>query len=184
MDAGTRISVIRYLSLSVIRYLFVVLCQKGGRVLSKWLSFLGTERGRELVRYAAIGAATTAVNFAVAGLLILLRVGGREINVAGVVFYLEIANAAGIVASVLFAYLANKLFVFRSRVKGPAALLREAGAFFASRAATMLAEFLGVALLQPALGFWPAKILLNLVVIVANYILAKLFIFNRGGEQT
>ena len=74
--------------------------------------FLKSEKFKKLVRYVVVGACTTAVNYLLFWLLCYKL---------GVEF--DIANAIAIVASVVFAYVTNKLFVFRSHVDGTAALL-------------------------------------------------------------
>lgn len=132
-----------------------------------WNFLFKTERGREIVRYLFIGGTTTALNFAITWLL------KEKIGVDG-----NVASWIGIAVSVVYAYITNKWFVFRSRVAGKALLL-EMGTFFGSRAATIALEAVGVPLLTSVVGFWPAKIGLNVVIIVANYIFSKLIIFKK-----
>ena len=135
------------------------------------IKIFGSERFRELIRYGIIGVCTTAVNFAV---FFLLRP----------VLQVDAANVIAIVSSVLFAYITNKLFVFRSRAKNFKALIAECGSFFSSRAFTMMLEFAGVAALRFIILDWQAKIIFNVVVIVLNYILSKKIVFrDRGNEK-
>ncbi len=130
--------------------------------------------GSEAVRYLFAGAATTAVNYAVSFLL-------------HYAFSLEEApsNITGIVVSVVFAYIVNKLLVFRSHVSGAAGLLREALVFFASRVLTMLLEAAGVPLLELVVeNFAIRKIAVNILVIILNYIFGKLLVFRTGGRKS
>ena len=137
----------------------------------KIFNFLNSARGRELIRYCIIGVLTTAINFALTYLC------------EGIIL-VDIANAVGVVGSVLFAYVANKLFVFKRRVKGMRALAVEAGSFFASRALTMLMEIVGVSLLIWVMDLWFAKVILNVLVIIVNYILSKWLVFRKRGEES
>lgn len=129
-----------------------------------------SERAMELVRYVIIGAATTAVSYGVFAL-----------TVYGLHWNADAGDTVSIIAAVLFAYVANKLYVFRTHCSGFADLLREMGAFFASRAATMALEkgcnavMFNVFHIEPII----AKIAVSVVVTVLNYVLSKHFAFRK-----
>ncbi len=139
--------------------------------------FLKSEKFKKLVRYAVVGACTTAVNYLLFWLLCYKL---------GVEF--DIANAIAIVASVVFAYVTNKLFVFRSHVDGAAALVREAASFFASRAFTAVLEWAVMFAANRLIGLedslWgmAAKVAVNVVVLVLNFVFSQFFVF-KGGKK-
>jgi len=135
---------------------------------------------RELAAYLFFGGVTTFVNWAVYGLAI--RFLGLSISSGNAI--------AGIVA-VAFAFVTNKIWVFRSRSWRPLLVLREGGAFFGARIVTGIVEMAGVPLLYragldyPLLGIegFTAKVSVSVVVIIMNYILSKLFIFRRKNAE-
>lgn len=128
----------------------------------------------ETIRYGVVGVATTAVNYVVSFLLHYgLSVGE------------EISNISGIVFAVLFAYVTNKLIVFRSHTKNFWELVWEFLKFIATRAVTMVMEAAGVPLLTSVIeNFALRKILVNVIVIIVNFFLGKLLVFkgNKAGK--
>ena len=93
---------------------------------------------------------------------------------------------------ILFAYVTNRLWVFRSSARGRAAA-REFFSFVACRLGTLVLDvavmWLGADLLGPALiptayqdlWFLAVKVFSNVLVIVANYVFSKLIIFKKKG---
>lgn len=75
----------------------------------------------ETISYLICGFLTTAVDFGIYGLL-------RETGLS-----VELAQAMSWLAAVLFAYVVNKLVVFRNFNMRPLYLAKEAGAFVAAR---------------------------------------------------
>lgn len=135
---------------------------------------------REVLSYLIFGVLTTVVNV---GLFMLLT--------ACTSLPTGMANAIALAASILFAYVTNKLWVFESRLSGWAAIL-EFAKFIACRLATGVMDelivVLGVDYLGPALSLtdsalWAlaVKIFANILVIIANYVFSKLLIFRRRG---
>lgn len=145
-------------------------------MIEKIKAFIKSEKFLKLVRYGVVGVCTTAVNYVLFWLLCYKL--GVELNVA---------NAIAIVASVVFAYITNKLFVFRSHVSGAGALAREAVSFFASRAFTAVLEwavmfavdkFVG---LEDSLWGMVTKVAINVVVLILNFVFSQFFVFK--GEK-
>ena len=102
----------------------------------------------------------------------------------GPVTALNTANFCAITLSILFAYVTNRRFVFQSKAAGRTAVLREMAAFFGCRLITMgldmaLMNLLVVALHMPDMI---GKILVNILVIIANYILSKRIVFRKDGK--
>ena len=116
----------------------------------------------EMLSYLVFGVLTTLINILLAGLL-------------------YVANTLAWVASVAFAFFTNKLFVFQSKSMAPAVLLREAMSFLGARLFSLGVDTLGMGLLVDLLhwNFWVAKILMNVIVVILNYIFSKLLIFNQ-----
>ena len=136
------------------------------------------EKYREVVTYLFFGGVTTLVNIAVYALF--SRLGCST----------GVANAIAWALAVLFAYVSNRRWVFRSGSTGAAAL-KEFASFVACRVGTGVmdeaimilgVDKLGPALVSPAqLGLWGlgVKVFSNILVIILNYVFSKLFIFKR-----
>lgn len=88
-------------------------------------------------------------------------------------------------ASVIFAFITNKLFVFESKSFKAKVLAFEAVSFFGFRALTGLIDvavmYVTVDLLQwnPLL----CKLLSNVIVVVLNYVASKLLIFKNANPE-
>ena len=93
-----------------------------------------------------------------------------------------------------FAYVTNKLFVFESKSWEKAVVVKELGAFVSARVFSLLVEELGLFVMIDLLRFdaWSidviimavsgatiAKLAMQFVVIVLNYIFSKLVIFKK-----
>ena len=92
------------------------------------------------------------------------------------------ATALAQVLAVLYAYVTNKRYVFRSRTRGLTELLREMGSFFACRAVSFFLD-IGIMWVTVDVWGWPGllmKLISNVVIIVVNYLASKLLIFNKG----
>ena len=121
------------------------------------------------------------------------------------IYYL-IANVLAWVGSVLFAFVTNKLWVFESKSWTVSVVLAEGAGFFLARVATGVVDMalmwllVDVVALEDVHGLasWVpshmfavmeklgmvdgelvAKIIVNIVVIVLNYVASKLWIFSR-----
>ena len=92
-----------------------------------------------------------------------------------------VANAIAWVASVAFAYVTNRTWVFESKVKGFSAILREVTAFVGCRVLSgvmdMAIMFVSVDLIGIPDGI--AKFITQVVVVVLNYLFSKLIIFRK-----
>ena len=128
----------------------------------------------ELILYVFFGGLTTVVNIVVYGVCAdVLKI------------YYLISNLAAWFLSVLFAYVTNRTWVFKSKKRGAAAILREFGLFVSGRvmsgAGDMLIMFLCVSVI--GLPGLVAKILANVFVVIFNYIFSKLIIFRKPKES-
>lgn len=128
------------------------------------------ERFREVAGYLFFGVLTTIVNYV--GYYALTRWLGMGVTAAT-------AWAWGL--AVLFAFVTNKLWVFRSRTRGLAALGRELSAFVAARLFSGLLDVGMMWLFAEKLG-WPdmwVKIGDNVFVTALNYVFSKRWIFRE-----
>lgn len=126
----------------------------------------------EIGRYLIIGVLTTVVSLAVYyGLVFTLLDPDKPLQ-------LQAANVISWIAAVTFAFITNRVYVFRSRSRH---VFREAKNFLAARLGTlgldMAIMFVGVTLMGYS-DKW-VKLLVQVVVIVGNYVLSKLFVFRN-----
>lgn len=95
------------------------------------------------------------------------------------------ANIIDWIICVLFTYETNRIFVFKSKVKGIKARGKEFVEFVAARLFTLILEeiiiFIGGTLMgyDRGLGAMVVKFIGQFVVIVTNYLLSKLWIFRK-----
>ncbi len=131
---------------------------------------------KEAVSYLFWGVAATAVNWIVYTAASFLTP-----------WPMTICNFIAWLAAVLFAYLTNRSFVFRSHTHGAAEVFREFLLFVGARIFTGLFEiFLPSILFHAGVtwsflgieGFW-AKAAVTVLIIVMNYILSKLVVFRK-----
>ena len=126
----------------------------------------------EIVRYLIVGGLTTVVSLSVYYGCVLTFLDPMN------PLQLQAANIISWIAAVTFAFFANRIFVFRSHGTG---VLREAGAFYLARVGTLLMDmcimFVGVTLM----GYSDKvmKLIVQVVVTIANYVFSKLFVFRK-----
>ncbi len=130
---------------------------------------------RETVAYLIFGVLTTLVNIAAFALL------------CDVCHIPElIANAIAWAVSVAFAYVTNRGIVFRSNTRGAGPLLREIGLFIGARVLSLGLDEAGMAVCLYILHWhrMAAKIFMNILVVIFNYIASKLLIFRSNKEES
>lgn len=167
------------------------------KLITMLISLYKNEKYHEIIMYLIVGGATTAISWATYAFAELNINCGPEISKFILTFtHLDIraysievflANLISWVAAVSFAYITNKILVFRSYNWKPSYVLDELFLFITSRLATGLFEIIMVPLLvtiglnQALFGVEGSlsKIVVSIFVVVANYILSKLFVFNR-----
>lgn len=93
----------------------------------------------------------------------------------------HVANVISWVLAVSFAYITNKLYVFESKTSDKKGLLKEIASFVSARLLTLFIEelilFIGINLLK--MDSMIVKVAGQVIVIVSNYFLSKLFIFKK-----
>ena len=92
-----------------------------------------------------------------------------------------VANVISWVIAVLFAFLTNRVWVFRSPTRTAGEFLCQMGSFYGGRVVTLLIEEALLAVFITWLGFpdMPVKIAAQVIVIVLNYFISKLFVFRK-----
>lgn len=90
-----------------------------------------------------------------------------------------IANIFSWILAVLFAYVTNRIWVFDSNAEGMKGIIQEMVSFFGGRVATLLMEevilYVGINLLgMNSIG---VKVAAQILVLVGNYLISKLFVF-------
>ncbi|MBS7021472.1 MAG: GtrA family protein [Firmicutes bacterium] len=128
---------------------------------------------REVISYLVFGGLTTVINIVAFYIMDLM----------GINTYVN--NTIAWIASVIFAYVTNKLFVFESKTTTRKELVREVSSFFAARIFSYVVDMVGMYLFVSVMMTNKifAKIVMNVVVIVINYVFSKLFIFQSNGKK-
>lgn len=129
---------------------------------------------REVIAYLIAGVLTTLVNIIVYYLL-------RRLIDMDVLW----ANGIAWFLSVLFAFVVNDRFVFIQEKQKPAQELAKMTKFFAARLFSFALDEGGMWLLVKRLLVHDliAKIIMNVIVIIINYIFSKLFIFRTAQQK-
>lgn len=128
---------------------------------------------KELINYLIVGVLTTFVSLAVYYISVFTFLNPENS------IQLQIANILSWIAGVAFAYFTNRKYVFESKNTNK---LQEATKFVSSRVTTLVLDmvimWLGVTLLHFNDKF--IKIISQVLVIIGNYVLSKLFVFKDG----
>ena len=127
---------------------------------------------REIISYLIVGGLTTVVSLVTYYACVLTVLDPNH------PIELQCANILSWIAAVAFAYVTNRRFVFQSKNKH---MLREAGAFVASRVSTLVMDMalMFVMVTLGGLNDKIAKLAVQVVVTVANYVLSKFFVFHK-----
>lgn len=130
----------------------------------------------EIINYVIMGVLTTIVSLATYYILVLTIL--NPLNA----IELQIANIISWIVSVTFAYVTNRKFVFKSTNKN---VLKEAINFFVSRISTLLIDMGLMFLFVTELNFndKTMKLVDQIIVIILNYVLSKLFVFKKNKKN-
>lgn len=136
---------------------------------------------REPIVYVFFGALTTAVS-AVSYIVCI-----KLINLQNEIAEIAVANAISWVCAMLFAFTTNKIWVFKSKSRDVKTILNEFWKFVVSRILTGVLEWFGVPFLvylglnQTVFGIEGSisKIIVNVLVVILNYVFSKLIVFKK-----
>ncbi len=148
---------------------------------------------KETITYLVFGVLTTVVNF------VVFEACDRVFEKTVTVDLTLLTNIIAWVASVAFAYVTNKLFVFESKSWKGSVLKKEIPSFVGARVFSLCVESLGLLVFITWLGFDKFKLNLPLnfavggkllvkiglavIVVVMNYVFSKFIIFKKKGED-
>lgn len=174
------------------------------KLLKEALASLKTKEGRaefyslhkEIILYFVFGVGTTIVSMGSYYLCRVLFPNSESVpgwlqwiySITGI-FGIESNTALPVIVSwflsVTFAFLTNRTYVFGSQANTFGKFMLEALRLYASRIATLLVDLLIMFLLVDLPGIhnvfyeFCAKVFSNVVVLVLNYILSKVFVFRK-----
>lgn len=130
----------------------------------------------EIWNYLIVGVLTTVVSLAIKWGLLFTILDAKN------GFQVQIAVITSWIGAVIFAYITNRIFVFKSKSKN---YLKEISSFVLGRVATLLMEmfimWFFVTLLKLNSDTWVLVFTLvcQVLVTIFNYILSKLFVFKK-----
>ena len=127
-----------------------------------------------VMRYLIFGVITTIIN------IVTYVLCYNILNIPNL-----ISNSIAWVISVLVAYLTNRKSVFNSNANTRREVFIEIIRFFVSRLATLVLDQAIMFITVDKFG-WNSilmKIVSNIIVIIANFILSKLVVFKNGGSD-
>ena len=124
----------------------------------------------EIINYLIVGGLTTVVSIVV--YFIFTKI--FHIN------YM-ISNVISWIISVLFAYVTNKKFVFKSKCDTKKEILNEVYQFFKYRVFSFVIDVLLMYVFVELMNIddMIAKVIVQIIVIVLNYVFSKLFVFKK-----
>lgn len=127
---------------------------------------------KEIINYLIVGVLTTVVSLAVYYICVITFLDPKN------AIELQIANVISWIAAVTFAYITNRKFVFES--KNPD-MLKEASAFVGARVVTLLMDMFCMFIMATCMRLSDkiAKLMVQVIVIVANYVFSKIFVFRK-----
>ena len=130
----------------------------------------------EIINYLIVGVLTTVVSLVVKwGLLFTILDPKNSVQ-------LQVAVVISWIAAVVFAYITNRIFVFKSKSKK---ILKEITSFFGARLLSlgleMLIMWFFVTFLKLNSDLWVLMwtMVAQILVIIFNYIFSKLFVFRK-----
>ncbi len=143
------------------------------RMSKKLKTFL--KKYREVIVYILLGGVATLINW-VAAYLLQFWLDEQ------IVWQNAVINTVAWAAANAFAYPALRKWVFKSKNKH---ILKECIEFFSSRIFTWILEIILMAVTVNLLhmNFWISKIIVGLIIVVANYIISKLIVFRKKRKR-
>lgn len=124
---------------------------------------------REVISYLIFGVLTTVVN------IVVYQTAYHKLSMENLT-----ANAVAWLVAVIFAYITNSRIVFLTKPSGIKEELKQLAVFLGARLFSLGADELGMWLMVDVrrLNSLFSKIVMNVIVIILNYVLSKFFIFN------
>lgn len=97
---------------------------------------------------------------------------------------IQISNVLSWICAVTFAYITNRKYVFKSKIKGKKQI-KEAMNFFLSRIFSLIVDMLMMYILFSIIHMDDtiAKLLVQIVVVILNYLLSKIIVFKKNNNK-
>lgn len=131
---------------------------------------------KEIINYLIFGVLTTIISLLTYYILTL------TILNPNIILELQIANIISWIVSVTFAYITNRKYVFNSKNKN---IKKEILKFYTSRLTTLIVDmllmFIFVSIFH--LNDKIIKLIVQLIIIILNYLLSKLLVFKTNREN-
>lgn len=127
---------------------------------------------KEIINYLIFGILTTVVSLGSYYILVLTVLDATN------PLQLQIANIIAWITCVTFAYITNKLYVFKPTNK---LLYKEIIEFYCSRLVSLFIDMGLMYVLVSTLNFNDkiVKIIIQIIIIIVNYLISKLFVFKK-----
>lgn len=124
----------------------------------------------EGMRYLIFGALSTVIN--ILAFIICSKLFNMSVTISNVIAW---------IIAVLFAYITNKICVFKSKTDNNKQLAREVVYFFIARIITLILEtiFLNITIEKLHFNEVLMKIISNIIVIILNFVFSKIIIFKK-----
>jgi len=125
----------------------------------------------EIINYLFIGVLTTIVSLVSYYIFTHTFLDTSAIGI-------QVANVLSWICAVTFAYITNRIIVFKSKNKS---ILKEMISFVGSRVFSLLVEMLAMFIMATLIGInhLIAKFVCQVIVTILNYILSKLIVFKK-----
>lgn len=130
---------------------------------------------RELIAYVIVGALTTIVSLGSYYLCVVTFLNPK------IPVQLQLANIISWICAVLFAFVTNRKYVFNSNNKKMIELIKFVGARLTTLIIDMgcMALFVTLAHINDKI----AKLLVQIIVFVLNYVFSKFFVFKKRTQK-
>lgn len=132
----------------------------------------------EIINYIIVGVLTTIVSIA-SYYFFRFLIFTKDSN-----FDIQVCTVISWILAVLFAFVTNKRYVFKSKEKGRNGL-KEMIKFYASRVATLLVEMLSMYIMTDLIDINDkiAKIIVQFIITILNYLFSKVFVFKKSNSN-
>ena len=132
---------------------------------------------KEIIMYLIFGVLTTVIS-----LIVYYALTYTILNPNNSI-YLQIANILSWIAGVLFAYFTNRKYVFESKNENK---LKEFISFVGARVTTLIVDMIimGVGVTFLHINDKILKLISQVLVVIANYVLSKLIIFKKSNKNS
>lgn len=131
------------------------------------------KKHEEIINYLIVGVLSTIVSLLSYYIVVITVLNPNN------ALELQLANIFSWICAVTFAYITNRKYVFKSKNKNK---LKEITSFVSSRILTLLMDmaimFITVTIFS--MNDKIAKLIVQVVVTIMNYIFSKLFVFKKG----